>query len=29
VFIIHGNDSIVPPWGEYGYYEAIKERAWV
>ena len=21
VFIIHGNDKIVPPWGEYAYYE--------
>jgi predicted metal-dependent peptidase len=21
VFIIHGNDSIVPPWGTYAYYE--------
>jgi predicted metal-dependent peptidase len=21
VFIIHGNDTIVPPWGEYAYYE--------
>jgi len=27
VFIIHGNDSIVPPFGEYAYYEAIKETA--
>ncbi len=27
VFIIHGNDSIVPPWGEFAYYEAIKEKA--
>jgi predicted metal-dependent peptidase len=25
VFIIHGNDSIVPPFGEFAYYEAIKE----
>lgn len=25
VFIIHGNDSIVPPFGEYAYYEALKE----
>ena len=21
VFIIHGNDKIVPPWGQFGYYE--------
>jgi predicted metal-dependent peptidase len=21
VFIIHGNNKIVPPWGSYGYYE--------
>jgi len=27
VFIIHGNDSIVPPFGEYAYYEALKETA--
>lgn len=27
VFIIHGNDNIVPPWGEFAYYEAIKESA--
>jgi predicted metal-dependent peptidase len=27
VFIIHGNDTIVPPWGEFAYYEAIKEKA--
>jgi predicted metal-dependent peptidase len=27
VFIIHGNDSIVPPWGEYAYYEQVKEHA--
>lgn len=27
VFIIHGNDSIVPPWGEYSYYEFSKEKA--
>jgi hypothetical protein len=26
VFIIHGNDTIVPPWGEFAYYEAIKEK---
>jgi len=25
VFIIHGNDKIVPPWGEYAYYEFAKE----
>lgn len=23
VFIIHGNDTIVPPWGEHAYYEEI------
>ena len=27
VFIIHGNDSIVPPFGEYAYYEALKASA--
>jgi predicted metal-dependent peptidase len=27
VFIIHGNDTIVPPFGEYAYYEGIKESA--
>jgi predicted metal-dependent peptidase len=27
VFIIHGNDSIVPPFGEYAYYEALKATA--
>ena len=27
VFIIHGNDSIIPPFGEYAYYEQIKESA--
>jgi len=27
VFIIHGNDKIVPPFGEYAYYEAITEKA--
>ena len=27
VFIIHGNNTIVPPWGEYAYYEEVKERA--
>jgi predicted metal-dependent peptidase len=27
VFIIHGNNSIVPPFGEYAYYEQIKETA--
>ena len=27
VFIIHGNDKIVPPFGEFAYYEAVKERA--
>jgi len=27
VFIIHGNDKIVPPFGEYAYYEALKEAA--
>ena len=26
VFIIHGNDTIVPPWGEYSYYEFSKEK---
>lgn len=27
VFIIHGNDTIVPPFGEYAYYEQVKESA--
>jgi predicted metal-dependent peptidase len=27
VFIIHGNNTIVPPWGEYAYYEFAKEPA--
>jgi predicted metal-dependent peptidase len=27
VFIIHGNDKIVPPFGEYAYYEEVKEHA--
>ena len=27
IFIIHGNNTIVPPWGEYAYYEEVKELA--
>lgn len=27
VFIIHGNDKIVPPFGEYAYYEEAKVSA--
>jgi len=27
VFIIHGNDKIVPPFGEFAYYEQVKEVA--
>ena len=27
VFIIHGNDRIVPPFGEYAYYDKSKEHA--
>jgi len=27
VFIIHGNNTIVPPWGEFAYYEFAKEPA--
>jgi predicted metal-dependent peptidase len=27
VFIIHGNNKIVPPFGEYAYYEEVKEHA--
>ena len=27
VFIIHGNNTIVPPFGEYSYYEFSKETA--
>lgn len=27
VFIIHGNNTIVPPWGEYAYYEEVKQAA--
>jgi len=25
VFIIHGNNTIVPPWGQYAYYEESKK----
>jgi predicted metal-dependent peptidase len=27
VFIIHGTTTIVPPWGEYAYYELETEKA--
>jgi predicted metal-dependent peptidase len=27
VFIIHGNNTIIPPWGEYAYYEEEKVPA--
>jgi len=27
VFIIHGNNTIVPPFGEFAYYEEVKEHA--
>jgi predicted metal-dependent peptidase len=27
IFIIHGNNTIVPPWGEYAYYEEVKVRS--
>jgi predicted metal-dependent peptidase len=27
VFIIHGNNTIVPPFGEHAYYEEVKEVA--
>ena len=27
VFIIHGNNTIVPPFGEYAYYEEVKALA--
>ena len=27
VFIIHGNDKIVPPFGEFAYYEQVTESA--
>jgi len=27
VFIIHGNNTIVPPWGEFAYYEEVKATA--
>ena len=27
LFIIHGNNTIVPPWGEHAYYEESKVRA--
>ena len=27
VFVIHGNNTIVPPFGEYAYYEVVKEAA--
>lgn len=27
VFIIHGNNTVVPPFGEYAYYEEVKATA--
>ena len=27
VFIIHGNDKVVPPFGEFAYYEQVTESA--
>jgi hypothetical protein len=27
VFIIHGTTTIVPPWGEYAYYDFATEPA--
>jgi predicted metal-dependent peptidase len=27
IFIIHGNNSIIPPFGEYAYYEEVKATA--
>jgi hypothetical protein len=27
VFIIHGNTTIVPPFGEFAYYEEVTEHA--
>ncbi len=27
VFVIHGNNTIVPPFGEYAYYEEVKATA--
>jgi len=27
IFIIHGNNKIVPPFGEYAYYDTITETA--
>jgi len=27
LFIIHGNNTIIPPWGEHAYYEESKVRA--
>lgn len=27
VFIIHGNNTVVPPFGEYAYYDLVKEHA--
>jgi predicted metal-dependent peptidase len=27
VFIIHGNNTIVPPWGEFAYYDMATEAA--
>jgi predicted metal-dependent peptidase len=27
VFIIHGTDSIVPPFGDFAYYEEVREHA--
>ena len=25
IFIIHGNDTIVPPWGEHAYYDGLSD----
>jgi hypothetical protein len=26
VFIIHGNTTVVPPWGQHAYYEQEKNH---
>jgi hypothetical protein len=28
VFIIHGTTTVVPPWGQYAYYEKEIAHAW-
>jgi hypothetical protein len=28
VWIIHGTQTVVPPWGQYAYYEKETAHAW-